>query len=746
LTCTVDSQRRAKGSKRAKRSGSTASLICGDFRDSQCTNTALSNDIIECAGSVSCQSSAMTSNTPTEGYVKCSGSASCEGGSINNTNDVFCNGYQSCNDATSISAVTLKCAADGACSGASISVNNKLDCTARYACSGATITSQKDVNCGGYHACQSANINADGDVNCDGDNSCAYAKITASGTVTCSTFQSCKDSEITAGVSVKLYGAYSLSSAFAEITSTPLVEVYGFAALSYSDINSGSLSEMTVKLLNTGNAATEHAGRVVCAAGAVCNLICGQAGCKGFFYLCQSGATCNIEPAGCSSNSGGTVNNIACPKIITSSSKQFNDNNDDKDDDDDEKIHDIDIVADAKKNCNRENQCDGDNINNDGSVACQGLGSCKNTVINMNATSKSPFIGCFAESSCDSSTLFALYGDVLCQGEASCKSTNRIRGGQVLCSGYQSCADSSDIQVLPDGQFHCTGAQSCSSSNINCHAISVSCLGNAACSDSTINNNGKWGTSCHAPYSCENAKIISSVGGGGSWVSCHGVYACKSATISPTASGVTIYSRGYLSATLATIYGKDNQIIGYGYQSFAYSTIDSNNEATIVVKLFAYQAGYGATLICRGNSVCTLDCIENSCENMDYICPSTATCNITPSKCIDNSNNQIDGVICPNILNNINNDDEINRFLEQKKIERENEKLYKQIFSDIIGNDQLLLFEENHIIQKSITTDIGSILLTMISLFVMIGLVYLVYKIKNNNDDKKSNEYKPLLN
>ena len=94
------------------------------------------------------------------------------------------------------------------------------------------------------------------------------------------------------------------------------------------------------------------------------------------------------------------------------------------------------------------------------------------------------------------------------------------------------------------------------------------------------------------------------------------------------------------------------EVYGWGYWSLTYATIDSKDK-DVYVQLMGHLAGYGATFICRDGSTCSLECKATGCKNMDYVCLPGATCSVEPSACQTGNRVKYDGHDCPNMLQSI---------------------------------------------------------------------------------------------
>lgn len=129
---------------------------------------------------------------------------------------------------------------------------------------------------------------------------------------------------------------------------------------------------------------------------------------------------------------------------------------------------------------------------------------------------------------------------------------------------------------------------------------------------------------------------------------------------------------------LSTITDTD-LVVARGYNSLLFSTIDSNELKRMKVRVDGLNAGYGASVVCRGTSNCKLICGGTGCDNLDFYCFDGADCTVTPSSCMDgkalNSVATADGVTCPTVKYSKSKK-------EDRALENDLEKRYHKIESD----------------------------------------------------------------
>ena len=153
-----------------------------------------------------------------------------------------------------------------------------------------------------------------------------------------------------------------------------------------------------------------------------------------------------------------------------------------------------------------------------------------------------------------------------CSGETFTDRTN--------CYGYASCAESSFIS---DHGLKCDGDRSCYMANME--------LGEAIL--------------CRSTASCEEATMTTD-----EEVYCEGVQSCANAEVNGAGK---VYLYGHYAAVNTKISGVST-VRAYGYYSFLYGTLDSQDLDELQVKLYGVDAGYGANVICRSGSTCSLVC------------------------------------------------------------------------------------------------------------------------------------------
>ena len=94
------------------------------------------------------------------------------------------------------------------------------------------------------------------------------------------------------------------------------------------------------------------------------------------------------------------------------------------------------------KNCNNENECEGQILTGFNDVYCNGLSSCNYTNITMPNEVYKEIIYCNGENSCESSMVSSEWGGTVeCNGKGSCIDMKYDIDYQILCYGSNSCQD-----------------------------------------------------------------------------------------------------------------------------------------------------------------------------------------------------------------------------------------------------------------------------------------------------------------
>lgn len=226
---------------------------------------------------------------------------------------------------------------------------------------------------------------------------------------------------------------------------------------------------------------------------------------------------------------------------------------------------------------------------------------------------------------------------------------------RVNCYGYSSC---SEAIIESDHGLKCDGDRSCYMSQLN--------LGEAI--------------KCRATASCEAAMIMTD-----DEVYCEGVASCSNAQIME-ASKVYLYGH-YAAANTAIT--QTSTVRAYGYYALLYGSIDSSNIPSLSVKVYGADSGYGANVICRSRSVCSLTCKGGACDSLDFLCMNGATCSL-PTGCMeDNSVTTTDGgITCPNVI--ISDSDDGDAAIEQFMVDKEETKTSDKkwsLYTDYIADD-----------------------------------------------------------
>jgi len=248
-------------------------------------------------------------------------------------------------------------------------------------------------------------------------------------------------------------------------------------------------------------------------------------------------------------------------------------------------------------------------------VDCNGASSCLDSVINAESD-----INCNGYTSCSGAHLQSTTGSIYCNGPLSCKTpyTLSTQDGQVSCSGDHACLKT---EIANHGKIVCDGSNACKRAKLSAADSIAECSGYYACSEAEMTDANHIVT-CNGLYGCNEAEISVGVGE----VRCYGSTSCNGAKI---------------RATL---------VQGYGEHSLQSATLMSdvlNQELT--VEAFGYEAGKGASMLCRCGDTCSLKCAGNGCFEMHLTCERGSVCTYD---CDATS-----GVACPLVIDETRADD-----------------------------------------------------------------------------------------
>lgn len=118
----------------------------------------------------------------------------------------------------------------------------------------------------------------------------------------------------------------------------------------------------------------------------------------------------------------------------------------------------------------------------------------------------------------------------------------------------------------------------------------------------------------------------------GARLACVGSASCFNSTIRslPTSINSSLFCHGEQSCAHSNI-ESIHTINAYGAYSLYGASISSGYlSEKLVVQLFGYQAGFGATINCHTNDLCNIICGASGCQMLYLNCPSN-NCNVTAS-------------------------------------------------------------------------------------------------------------------
>mmetsp|Transcript_35157 Transcript_35157/g.31007 ORF Transcript_35157/g.31007 Transcript_35157/m.31007 type:complete len:662 (+) Transcript_35157:53-2038(+) len=633
----------------------------------------------------------------------CLGSASCWGQATSAlSGTAYCYGYKACSgigSTASVEAGVLLCGGAEAC--------NYLSGTGEYASAGTL------AYCAGDSACNHAGVFTVGNIlHCSGNDACSSMRLSLgdNGEMYCTGYEACSFAKVNPDSSTGRIKSLLCSGVegcrFAQINSVNKLQAYGSRSLWGATISDTSLIQAYGKksllqaTVDSDSVNTMNVKLFGFAAGSGANIIC------------RDGATCNIV---CKGN--------ACAGLTFSCNPGSTCN----------------ISPSACKLDNSVTNVRGIRCPTvDNGVTAQSLDEDYNDDANNNEEN-----GVISKESLTTN----------CNAANECEGQTISHGNNVFCSGYQGCLNA-DLSV-DDGLLGCGGDAGCKGSKIyltSPYLDPVTCGGNRGCYQSNITSVNQ-NIECYGQYGCAESVLIAS----NDDIECQGKGSCAESVI----RGNTILANGEEAARAATIYGASS-VDGLGYYSLTYSIIDSDGVTSLNVNVQGNLAGYGATLICRDGSDCTLNCKSTGCKNMDYVCLSGANCNIDPPKCKTGKRKLIDGNDCPRFLRRIpsNNErdyenDEVYQY-QQRKVQQDMELFHlldDNVDIDIIEEflvsnmenraEEIELFGDIDIITQQKNTDFMKILFGISSILFIIGsLIYLGYKMKTSD---KVSEYQPLL-
>ena len=235
---------------------------------------------------------------------------------------------------------------------------------------------------------------------------------------------------------------------------------------------------------------------------------------------------------------------------------------------------------------------------------------------------------------------------------------------------------------------------------------------------------------CDGNYACTEASLNST----GGPVKCTGENSCEFATISTTKY---VYLDGSYSGNCTNIYAP--VVRAYGLGSIEGALIDSYGSDSLKVNAFGDQAGKDSTVICRSStSKCKISCQTTGCRKMDLIIYGSGdNCVTDPKECSRGRNPaKIGEIYCPTITY-VENDDELNQFLEQKRLKLiQQRQVDNEMFVDIDNSHQKEEINNNN--NKKFVIARWDIRFFLCVALLIIGAIicysgYDYYKLKNHD-------------
>ena len=273
-----------------------------------------------CSGSQGCYSSTLIDGG---GTVKCTGSSACaSSNSISPSGYLVCDGDRSCALAGELTttSLTIYCEGKEACKGVTGNIHaqnsGSVECNGYYGCSGvdgyikglnvnvygyygadnteiltnnlngdiyisgeygayqSTVTAGDLIYCVSRYSCQGATLDAGNGIQISGEFAAEDASITSGGYIYCYGRRGCRDADLTADGTIWLTGvraAEGSSSSSTKTITAPNVKAYGCYSAEYTNIDSGSLSTLTVEFYGYK---AGYGADVTCQSGATCTIKC----------------------------------------------------------------------------------------------------------------------------------------------------------------------------------------------------------------------------------------------------------------------------------------------------------------------------------------------------------------------------------------------------------------------------------------------------------------------------------------
>eukprot|EP01084_Bolivina_argentea_P031160 57679_1 len=200
----------------------------------------------------------------------------------------------------------------------------------------------------------------------------------------------------------------------------------------------------------------------------------------------------------------------------------------------------------------------------------------------------------------------------------------------VACRNASECVGNTIID--DSGTVYGYGYKSMSGGNTSINNYQTACFGAFSCDGISFINSSS-NVYCMGSNSCRNVYGSNLSFIGGALIQCYGTNSCSYSNMRATGANGFIGCGGDQSCVYSHI-EDTSDISATGSYSLLYAVIKSaNNNTTMNVDLFGFNAGFGANIICELSDVCYINCHGNGCY-MTYIncigqCIITNTSNST---------------------------------------------------------------------------------------------------------------------
>eukprot|EP01083_Nonionella_stella_P073764 199673_1 len=193
-------------------------------------------------------------------------------------------------------------------------------------------------------------------------------------------------------------------------------------------------------------------------------------------------------------------------------------------------------------------------------------------------------------------TIMQCTDEIACDDPEMCIGQS-LTATNINANGYKSVVGS-------NSSMNCTNRCRCGGS-FGCHSISFIQSSNAV--------------RCDGDNACSHAGFIQAA----NELDCEGVSACAFTVIR---KGNVVHCDGDKACSHANISGATH-IFAKGSYSLLNATIDSRgiDGSLLLLRLHSYHAGFGASLICRANHTCDIQCNLNACSHFHVHCIGNCT-------------------------------------------------------------------------------------------------------------------------